>query len=72
MNTKLISSAVLAESGIAFGTSGTSSARGLVTQLTPDVCAAFAVVFIAGMKRNFNFKTVAISIDNRSSSYSMA
>ena len=69
MNTKLISSAVIAESGVAFGTSG---ARGLVTQFTPDVCAAFAVAFIAGMKCNFSFKTVAIAIDNRPSSYAMA
>ncbi|ABM02616.1 phosphoglucomutase/phosphomannomutase alpha/beta/alpha domain I [Psychromonas ingrahamii 37] len=69
MNKKLISATVIAESGIAFGTSG---ARGLVTQLTPDVCAAFAVAFIAGMTRNFNFKQVAIAIDNRPSSYAMA
>jgi len=69
MNNKLISSTVLAQSGVAFGTSG---ARGLVTQFTSDVCAAFAVAFIAGMKRNFSFKTVAIAIDNRPSSYAMA
>jgi len=69
MNNKLISSTVLAQSGVAFGTSG---ARGLVTQFTSDVCAAFAVAFIAGMKRNFSFKSVAIAIDNRPSSYVMA
>jgi phosphomannomutase len=69
MNKKLISATVIAESGVAFGTSG---ARGLVTQFTPDVCAAFAVAFIAGMKRNFSFKQVAIAIDNRPSSYAMA
>jgi phosphomannomutase len=68
-NSKLVSAAVIAQSGVAFGTSG---ARGLVTQFTPDVCAAFAVAFIAGMKRNFSFKTVAIAIDNRPSSYAMA
>ena len=34
---------VLAASGIAFGTSG---ARGLVEQFTPDVCAAFTVAFV--------------------------
>lgn len=33
---------------------------------------AFAVAFIASMKRNFSFKTVAIAIDNRPSSYAMA
>ena len=69
VNSKLISSTVIAESGVAFGTSG---ARGLVTQFSPEVCAAFAVAFIAGMKRNFSFQTVAIAIDNRPSSYAMA
>jgi phosphomannomutase len=43
MSKKLISSAILAESGVAFGANG---ARGLVTQFTPDICAAFAVAFI--------------------------
>jgi phosphomannomutase len=65
----LESATVITESGVVFGTSG---ARGLVTQFTPDVCAAFAVAFIAGMKQNFSFKTVAIAIDNRPSSYAMA
>jgi phosphomannomutase len=69
MNKKLISATVIAESGVAFGTSG---ARGLVTQFTPNVCAAFTVAFIAGMQRNFSFKTVALAIDNRPSSYAMA
>jgi len=68
-NSKLVSSTVIAQCGVSFGTSG---ARGLVTQFTPNVCAAFAVAFIAGMKRNFSFKTVAIAIDNRPSSYAMA
>lgn len=69
MNRILISSEVISESGVAFGTSG---ARGLVTQFTPDVCAAFAVAFIEGIKSDFSFKTVAIAIDNRPSSYAMA
>jgi phosphomannomutase len=68
-NSTLISSSVIAQSGIAFGTSG---ARGLVTQFTPDVCAAFCVAFIAVMKRDFTFAQVAIAIDNRPSSYTMA
>jgi len=68
-NSKLVSATVIAQSGVVFGTSG---ARGLVTQFTPDVCAAFAVAFIAGMKSNFSFKKVAIAIDNRPSSYAMA
>lgn len=69
MNKKLVSSTVIAESDVAFGTSG---ARGLVIQFTPEVCAAFTVAFIAGMKRNFSFKQVAIAIDNRPSSHAMA
>ena len=69
INPKLVSATVLAKSGVAFGTSG---ARGLVTQFTPDVCAAFTVAFTQCMQRNFNFETVAIAIDNRPSSYSMA
>ena len=69
MNNNLISSEVIAESGVAFGTSG---ARGLVTQFTPDVCAAFALAFIQSIKKNFSFSHVAIAIDNRPSSYAMA
>jgi phosphomannomutase len=68
-NSTLVSATVIAQSSVAFGTSG---ARGLVTQFPPDVCAAFAVAFIAGMKKNFSFKTVGIAIDNRPSSYAMA
>jgi phosphomannomutase len=69
MNKDLISTAVITGIGLSFGI---SDARGLVSQFTPDVCAAFAVAFIVGMKRNFSFQTVAIAIDNRSSSYAMA
>ncbi|WP_351000835.1 phosphomannomutase [Shewanella sp. TB7-MNA-CIBAN-0143] len=68
-NSTLISSSVIALSGISFGTSG---ARGLVTQFTPDVCAAFSLAFIAGIQRNFAFAQVAIAIDNRPSSYAIA
>jgi phosphomannomutase len=68
-NPKLASAAVIAQSGIAFGTSG---ARGLVTQFTADVCAAFSIAFITATKCDFNFTTVAIAIDNRPSSYAMA
>ena len=69
INAKLVSAKVLSESGVAFGTSG---ARGLVTQFTPDVCAAFTVAFTQCMERNFSFQTIAIAIDNRPSSYAMA
>lgn len=66
---KLISSDVIATSGIAFGTSG---ARGLVADFTPDVCAAFTIAFINSIKGDFSFNTVAIAIDNRPSSYEIA
>jgi phosphomannomutase len=60
---------VIANSGIAFGTSG---ARGLVTQFTSDVCAAFTHAFIAQMRITFQFDSIAIGIDNRPSSLNMA
>lgn len=65
----LISANVIKESGIQFGTSG---ARGLVTQFSSDVCAAFTYAFIESMVKNFTFKQVAIAIDNRPSSPEMA
>lgn len=60
---------VIADSGIAFGTSG---ARGLVEQFTGDVCAAFTIAFLAKMKLAFDSKRVAIAIDRRPSSPEMA
>lgn len=60
---------VLADSGVAFGTSG---ARGLVEQFTPDVCAAFTLAFVESLKDSFSFETMAVAIDNRPSSYRMA
>ena len=65
----LFSSNVIKESGIQFGTSG---ARGLVTQFTSNVCAAFTHAFISCVKDKFVFKEIAIAIDNRPSSFSMA
>ncbi|MGV2841269.1 phosphomannomutase [Vibrio cyclitrophicus] len=64
-----VSSKVINDSGIRFGTSG---ARGLVEQFTPNVCVAFAYAFIERIKTEFDFKTVAIAIDNRPSSPVMA
>ncbi|WP_261885153.1 phosphomannomutase [Vibrio pomeroyi] len=66
---KLISSEVLSASGVQFGTSG---ARGLVNQFTPDVCAAFTHAFVVSMRRNFTFTQMAVAIDNRPSSPIMA
>lgn len=60
---------ILYNSGVNFGTSG---ARGLVEQFTPEVCAAFTVAFLHVLKRNFSFDTIALAIDNRPSSESMA
>ncbi|MEZ8951234.1 phosphomannomutase [Vibrio sp. 10N.247.311.18] len=65
----LVSSTVIKESGIQFGTSG---ARGLVAQFTADVCAAFTHAFLQCMQGKFQFKTVALAIDNRPSSPVMA
>ncbi len=67
--TKLSSEQVLAQSAVAFGTSG---ARGLVTDFTPDVCAAFTHAFVSVMQQSFSFDTLALAIDNRPSSYAMA
>ncbi|HFQ4982570.1 TPA: phosphomannomutase [Vibrio vulnificus] len=65
----LNTSVVIAQSGIQFGTSG---ARGLVTQFTPQACAAFAHAFLASLQGHFDFQQVAIAIDNRPSSPAMA
>ncbi|KFZ36858.1 phosphomannomutase [Shewanella mangrovi] len=60
---------VISNSDVAFGTSG---ARGLVVDFTPDVCAAFTHAFLAVAQESFEFKKIAIAIDNRPSSYKMA
>ncbi|MCF2919859.1 phosphomannomutase [Pseudoalteromonas sp. APAL1] len=69
MDSQLVCSEVIAKSGIVFGTSG---ARGLVKDFTPNVNAAFALAFISAIDNEFNFDTVAIAIDNRPSSYAIA
>lgn len=65
----MISSKVIQQSGVQFGTSG---ARGLVEQFSSDVCAAFTHAFIDGIQNSFEFDTLALAIDNRPSSYAMA
>lgn len=60
---------LIANSNIVFGTSG---ARGLVVDFADEVCAAFAQSFVKIMLRSFNFKRVALGIDNRPSSEQMA
>ena len=69
MDSQLVCSEVIAKSGIEFGTSG---ARGLVNDFTPDLNAAFAIAFISAIENEFTFDTVAIAIDNRPSSYAIA
>lgn len=66
---KLNSKHVMEHSGIAFGTSG---ARGLVVDFTPEVCAAFTHAFIAVMRESFSVQKMALAIDNRPSSPAMA
>lgn len=62
-------SSLLAQSGVAFGTSG---ARGLVTDFTPEVCAAFTQSFVQAIATTAQVDAVALSIDNRPSSPAMA
>lgn len=63
------SSHIIAKSNISFGTSG---ARGLVTDFTPEVCAAFAIAFANVIREQDILTTMALAIDNRPSSYQMA
>lgn len=57
---------IISQGNIAFGTSG---ARGVVTDFTPEICAAFATAFLSS---NDSYKRVAIGIDNRPSSPKIA
>ncbi|OKP01948.1 phosphomannomutase [Xenorhabdus eapokensis] len=68
-NKKLNSQEVIAGSGIAFGTSG---ARGLVIDFTPDVCSAFTHAFVSVMQKQYDISQIALAIDNRPSSPDMA
>ncbi|WP_342752050.1 hypothetical protein [Vibrio sp. DW001] len=65
MSINLVTSTVIKDNGVTFATSGT---RGLVTQFTANECTAF----IAAINSNFTFSKVALAIDNRPSSYTMA
>ncbi|CAJ1800413.1 Phosphoglucosamine mutase [Aeromonas hydrophila] len=60
---------VLLQSCVGFGTSG---ARGLVGDFTPEVCAAFTHAFVAVLRQEFVPTQLALAIDNRPSSYAMA
>ncbi|MGN5151068.1 phosphomannomutase [Aeromonas enteropelogenes] len=59
---------VISSSGVSFGTSG---ARGLVTDFTPDVCAAFTYSFVEILRDQLDITRMALAIDNRPSSYAM-
>lgn len=56
---------LMLQSEVAFGTSG---ARGLVSSMSDEVCAAYTQAFISTISHSFTFKQVAIAIDLRPSS----
>lgn len=56
---------VMGSSGVAFGTSG---ARGLVSAMTNEVCAAYAAAFLSVVRKSFTVTRVALGIDLRPSS----
>ena len=56
---------MMTDSGVAFGTSG---ARGLVSQMTDEVCAAYATAFLSVISQSFTVMRVALGMDLRPSS----
>lgn len=56
---------MMADSGVAFGTSG---ARGLVSQMTDQVCAAYTLAFIYGLGLAKPGQRIALGMDLRPSS----
>lgn len=60
---------LMQESGVAFGTSGT---RGLVEKMTDEVCAAYTSAFLTVVARAFDFNRVALGMDLRPSSPTIA
>ncbi|MDO8206705.1 MAG: phosphomannomutase, partial [Gallionella sp.] len=56
---------VMTSSGVTFGTSG---ARGLVSAMTDEVCAAYAAAFLSVVRLSFNVTRVALGMDLRPSS----
>lgn len=61
--------ALMQQSGVAFGTSG---ARGLVTAMTDEVCAAYTSAFLKVLAAHYTFDRVAIGVDLRPSSLDIA
>ncbi|MDT4288902.1 phosphomannomutase [Methylomonas sp. MO1] len=60
---------MMADSGVAFGTSG---ARGLVSQMTGEVCAAYTLAFIQGLNLARPGQKIALGMDLRPSSPDIA
>jgi phosphomannomutase len=56
---------LMQQSGVAFGTSGV---RGLVTQMSNEICAAYTTAFLEVLKKSFQFDRVAVGVDLRPSS----
>ncbi len=63
--TKINIQQMMADSGVAFGTSG---ARGLVSQMTDQVCAAYSLAFLRGLDLAKPGQKVALGMDLRPSS----
>lgn len=62
-------SELMLDSGVVFGTSGV---RGLVDNLTDEVCEAYTTAFLGVMGRSFLFERVALGLDLRPSSHGIA
>ena len=60
---------LMLDTGVAFGTSGV---RGLVTQMSGEICAAYTQAFLTVLKQSYDFDSVAIGIDLRPSSPQIA
>jgi len=60
---------LMADSGVAFGTSG---ARGLVAQMTAPVCAAYTLAFLQGLDLTAPGRKIALGMDLRPSSPAIA
>lgn len=56
---------VMNSSGVSFGTSG---ARGLVSAMSDEVCAAYAAAFLAVVRQSFSVSRIALGMDLRPSS----
>ncbi|MGZ5621868.1 MAG: phosphomannomutase [Methylobacter sp.] len=63
--TKINIRQIMAESGVAFGTSG---ARGLVSQMTDQVCTAYTLAFLQGLGLAKPGQKIALGMDLRPSS----